>query len=262
MKTTHKIILGDALKVLKKMPDESVDLVFADPPYNLQLRNELWRPNQTKVDAVNDEWDKFSSFQSYDDFTQKWLKECQRILKDTGTLWVIGSYHNIFRVGKIMQDLGFWVLNDIIWIKNNPMPNFRGVRLTNAHETLIWAKKNEKAKGYTFNYKDMKKFNDGKQLRSDWYFPLCNGSERIKTTSGKKAHPTQKPEALIERIILAASKEGDFVLDPFAGTGTTGAMAKKHNRNSILIENESKYAKIIENRLAKINIDQKKLTTF
>jgi len=251
-KYVNQLFCEDSLKKLKEIPSNSIDLIFADPPYNLQLKNELWRPNQTKVDAVDDDWDKFGSFKEYDKFSEEWLKECQRILKETGTIWVIGAYHNIFRIGKLMQDIGFWVLNDITWVKTNPMPNFRGVRFTNATETLVWAKKHENAKGYTFNYQLMKKFNEGKQMRSDWYIPLCNGAERIKNKKGVKVHSTQKPETLLRYIILSSSKEGDIVLDPFAGTGTTGAVAKKYGRNYILIEKEPEYCKVIEERLASI----------
>lgn len=251
----NRVIEGDCVTVMKKIPDNSIDLVFADPPYNLQLQNILIRPNNTIVDAVDDEWDKFNSFDEYDKFTKDWLSECRRILKRTGTLWVIGTYHNIFRVGKIMQDLGFWILNDIVWIKTNPMPNFRGVRFTNAHETLIWAAKDKYSKGYTFNYKLMKKMNNGKQMRSDWYFALCTGDERIKDEKGQKVHPTQKPEKLLTRIILATSKEGDIVLDPFAGTGTTGYVAKKFGRNYIMIEKEKKYIDVINKRLKKLDND-------
>lgn len=247
----------DCVEAMKRLPDDCIDLIFADPPYNLQLKNELIRPNKTKVDAVNDEWDKFSSFNEYDIFTKKWLTGCKRILKKTGSFWVIGSYHNIFRVGKIMHDLGFWILNDIIWIKSNPMPNFRGVRFTNAHETLIWATKNENEKKYTFNYDLMKKINQGKQMRSDWYFPICNGRERLKDRFGKKVHTTQKPLALIERIILASSKKNAVVLDPFAGTGTTGHAAQKCGRNYILIEKEEKYCNIIKERLRRIEKQNK-----
>lgn len=245
----NRIINEDCVKVMKKMPDNSVDLIFADPPYNLQLKNELIRPNMTKVDAVDDEWDKFNSFSDYDKFSKQWLIESRRILKKTGTFWVIGSYHNIFRVGRIMHDLGFWILNDIVWIKSNPMPNFKGVRFTNAHETLIWALKEEKSKKYTFNYELMKQHNQGKQMRSDWYFSICNGNERIKDKYGKKVHTTQKPLALLERIILASSKKGDIILDPFAGTGTTAFAAKKYGRNYIMIEKEQKYISVIKNRL-------------
>ena len=255
-KFINKIIIGDSIEVLKKLPDNSVDLVFADPPYNLQLSNELWRPNQTKVSAVNDEWDKFNSFEDYDKFTEKWLTESKRVLKDTGTIWVIGSYHNIFRVGKIMQDIGFWILNDIIWIKTNPMPNFKGTRFNNSHETLIWASKNKTSK-YTFNYKSMKAFNEDLQMRSDWYIPICSGGERIKI-NGKKAHSTQKPEALLSRIINASTKPNDIILDPFMGSGTTGAVAKKLGRRFIGIEKEKFYVKISNDRIAKIIPTQQK----
>lgn len=247
----NKIIQGDCVEILKQIPDNSIDLVFADPPYNLQLSGELYRPNQTKVDGVNDIWDKFSSFAEYDDFTKSWLKECKRVLKKDGTIWVIGSYHNIFRVGKIIQDIGFWVLNDVLWIKTNPMPNFKGTRFNNAHETLIWASENEKSK-YTFNYKSMKVFNDDKQLRSDWFIPLCSGNERIKDENGNKAHSTQKPFELLYRIITSTSKAGDIVLDPFFGSGTTGAVAKRLRRNFIGIEKEEKYIKIATKRIDEV----------
>ena len=249
MKKEQRVICGECVEELKKIPNNSIDLIFADPPYNLQLKNELWRPNQTKVDAVDDDWDKYESFGHYDEFCKEWLKECQRVLKETGTIWVIGSYHNIFRIGKIMQDLGLWILNDVTWVKSNPMPNFLGTRFTNATETLIWAKKHEKAKNYTFNYQLMKQFNKGKQMRSDWYLPICNGAERLKDSEGKKVHSTQKPETLLKYIILASSKEGDLVLDPFAGTGTTGAVAKKNNRKFILIEQDKSYCEWIKKRL-------------
>ena len=247
-KFMNRIIRGDCIQVLKELPDNSVDLIFADPPYNLQLQGELWRPNQTKVDAVNDDWDKFTSFEEYDKFCQEWLKECRRILKENGTIWVIGSYHNIFRIGKIMQDVGFWILNDILWIKTNPMPNFKGTRFNNAHETLIWASKNKDSR-YTFHYKTMKAFNDDLQLRSDWYIPICNGGERIRV-NGEKAHSTQKPEALLYRIIISTSNPGDIILDPFMGSGTTGAVAKKLGRNFIGIEKEEFYIKIANERIA------------
>ncbi len=249
-KYLNKIIKGDCVEELKKFPNDSVDLVFADPPYNLQLQGELYRPNQTKVLAVNDKWDQFASFEEYDKFTYNWLKECRRILKKDGSIWVIGSYHNIFRVGKIMQDLGLWILNDIIWIKANPMPNFRGTRFNNAQETLIWASKNKKSK-YTFHYKAMKAFNDDKQMRSDWNIPICNGGERIKT-NGKKAHSTQKPEALLYRVILSTSNIDDIILDPFMGSGTTAAVAKKLKRNFIGIENEKFYIEIARKRIKKV----------
>ncbi len=246
-KYKNKIIQGNCIDVLKKMPECSIDLIFADPPYNLQLQGELWRPNQTKVDAVNDAWDKFRSFEEYDKFSQAWLNECKRVLKKDGTIWVIGSYHNVFRIGKIMQDVGLWILNDILWIKTNPMPNFKGTRFNNAHETLIWASKNKDSK-YTFNYKTMKAFNDDLQLRSDWYIPICNGEERVKV-NGEKAHSTQKPEALLYRIIISTSNPSDIILDPFIGSGTTGAVAKKLGRNYIGIEKEDFYIKIANERI-------------
>jgi len=242
-----QIIQGDCVEILNSFPENSIDLIFADPPYNLQLQQELWRPNMTKVDAVNDDWDQFSDFQVYDEFSRRWLTACRRVLKETGTIWVIGSYHNIFRVGTIMQDLGFWFLNDVIWIKTNPMPNFRGVRFTNAHETLIWASKSKGSK-YTFNHHAMKATNDDLQMRSDWVLPICSGSERIKV-NGKKAHSTQKPEALLYRVILASSNPGDIVLDPFFGSGTTGAVAKKLHRRWIGIEKEESYIPIARQRL-------------
>jgi DNA modification methylase len=246
----NKIIAGDCIEGLKKIPDNSIDLIFADPPYNMQLNGELWRPNQTKVDAVNDDWDKYESFEHYDKFSTEWLKECKRVLKEDGTIWVIGSYHNIFRVGKIMQDLGFWILNDIIWMKTNPMPNFKGTRFNNAHETLIWASKNKNSK-YKFHYKSMKAFNDDKQMRSDWYIPICLGNERIRI-NGEKAHSTQKPEELLYRIILSSSNVGDIVLDPFIGSGTTGAIAKLLRRKYIGFEKEAFYRKVAEDRIKKI----------
>jgi site-specific DNA-methyltransferase (adenine-specific) len=247
----NKILIGDCIDILSGFPENSIDLIFADPPYNLQLQNELFRPNMSKVLAVDDDWDKFSTISEYDEFTLKWLSACKRVLKPSGSIWVIGSYHNIFRVGYIIQNLGFWILNDIVWIKTNPMPNFRGVRFTNAHETLIWAQKMKGAK-YTFNYRTMKSLNDDLQRRSDWYFPICSGQERIRL-NGEKAHSTQKPEALIYRIISACTKPRDIVLDPFFGSGTTGAVAKKLHRKWIGIEKESKYASIAENRLKQIN---------
>jgi len=246
----NKILLGDCIEELKKFPDNSVDLIFADPPYNMQLQGELWRPNQTKVDAVDDEWDKYESFEHYDKFTIEWLKECRRVLKEDGTIWVIGSYHNIFRVGKIIQDLGFWVLNDVVWMKTNPMPNFKGTRFNNAHETLIWASKNKNSR-YKFHYKSMKAFNDDRQMRSDWYIPICLGNERIKV-NGVKAHSTQKPEELLYRVILSSSDVGDIVLDPFMGSGTTGAIAKLLRREYIGIEKEAFYKKVAEDRIKKV----------
>lgn len=242
------IIQGDCIKVLEGLPEKSVDAVFADPPYNLQLSQDLWRPNQTKVDAVNDNWDKFSDYAAYDDFCRQWLTQCRRVLKDTGTIWVIGTYHNIFRIGAIMQDLGFWMLNDVVWIKANPMPNFRGVRFTNAHETLIWAQKNQNAR-YTFNHHTMKMLNDEKQMRSDWLLPICSGRERL-TADGKKAHSTQKPAALLYRVISACTNPGDIILDPFFGSGTTGAVAKLLKRHWIGIEREPAYVQVAKTRIA------------
>ncbi len=245
-----RLIQGDCFEVLKNLPEKSIDLIFADPPYNLQLQKELRRPDMTRVDAVNDHWDKFESFESYDEFTRTWLGACKRVLKPSGTIWVIGSYHNIFRVGTIMQDLGYWFLNDVVWIKTNPMPNFRGVRFTNAHETLIWAQKNKGAR-YTFNHHAMKSLNEDLQMRSDWIIPICSGKERIKV-DGQKAHSTQKPEALLYRVIMASSNPGDIVLDPFFGSGTTGAVAKKLGRHWIGIERDSGYAKIAQRRIDSI----------
>ena len=245
------ILNGDCISELKKLPDHSVDLVFADPPYNLQLAQELWRPNLTLVDAVDDEWDQFENFSTYDDFSRKWLTECRRILKPDGTLWVIGSYHNIFRVGTILQDIGYWILNDIIWIKHNPMPNFRGVRFTNAHETLIWAQK-EKGSSYTFNHHAMKALNEDLQMRSDWNLAICSGGERLKK-DGKKLHPTQKPEALLYRVLLASSEVGDIVLDPFFGTGTTGAVAKRLHRHYIGIERDLEYVAAARERIENVH---------
>lgn len=246
----NQIIQGNCIEVLERFPEKSVDLVFADPPYNLQLQQELWRPNMTKVDAVQDGWDQFENFADYDQFTRAWLQACRRILKDDGTLWVIGSYHNIFRVGTILLDLGYWILNDVVWIKTNPMPNFRGVRFTNAQETLIWAQKN-KGTRYTFNYQAMKSLNGDLQMRSDWRLPLCTGKERIKV-NGSKAHTTQKPEALLYRVILSSSNPGDVILDPFFGTGTTGAVAKKLHRRWIGIEQDESYVAVAQQRLAAI----------
>lgn len=244
------ILPGDCIEILAQLPEASVDLVFADPPYNLQLQNELYRPNQTKVDAVNDAWDKFGNFAEYDAFTRAWLSACHRILKDTGTLWVIGSYHNIYRVGAVLQDLGFWILNDVVWVKDNPMPNFRGVRFTNAHETLLWAQKKQGAK-YTFNHHAMKALNDDLQMRSDWHLPLATGKERLKT-NGEKAHSTQKPEALLYRVLLSSTNPGDVVLDPFFGSGTTGAVAKKLGRRFIGIEKNQSYVDVALRRIAAI----------
>jgi site-specific DNA-methyltransferase (adenine-specific) len=247
-----QVIQGDCLDVLKELPEKSVDLIFADPPYNLQLQKTLWRPNMTRVNAVDEEWDRFGSFSEYDRFTRSWLEACRRILKDTGTLWVIGSYHNIFRVGAALQDLGFWILNDVVWVKTNPMPNFRGVRFTNAHETLIWAQKIQ-SRRYTFNHHEMKALNDDLQMRSDWVLPICTGKERLRE-NGSKAHATQKPEALLYRIILASSNPGDIVLDPFFGSGTTGAVAKKLGRRWIGIEREESYVQMARERIDRVDL--------
>jgi modification methylase len=249
---SHRILVGECAAEMAKLPAASVDLVFADPPYNLQLANDLKRPDDSRVDAVDDDWDKFSSFAAYDEFTKTWLAAAKRVLKPAGTIWVIGSYHNIFRVGTIMQDLGFWILNDVIWRKSNPMPNFRGRRFTNAHETLIWASRDPTAKGYTFNYETLKAGNEDIQVRSDWTLPLCTGEERLKGRDGKKLHPTQKPEALLARVILSSSRPDDLVLDPFNGTGTTGAVAKHLGRRYIGIERDPAYAKAAEKRIAAV----------
>ncbi len=246
------ILLGDSIAMLNSLPEASVDLIFADPPYNLQLEGALNRPDQSLVDAVDDEWDKFASFADYDRFTRDWMAAAQRVMKPNATLWVIGSYHNIFRVGSIMQDLGFWLLNDIVWRKANPMPNFRGRRFTNAHETMIWASKSAQAKSYTFHYDALKAGNEDTQVRSDWYLPLCTGGERLKDEKGDKVHPTQKPEALLARILLSSSNPGDVVLDPFFGSGTTGAVAKRLGRHYIGIERDPAYAKAAEARIAAV----------
>ena len=242
-----QILHGDCRELLSKLPENSVDMIFADPPYNLQLQNDLYRPDNSLVAAVADEWDKFASFEEYDRFTHDWLSACHRVLKDTGTLWVIGTYHNIYRVGSILQDLNFWILNDVVWLKTNPMPNFRGVRFTNAHETLIWAQKKRGAH-YTFNHQSMKSLNDDLQMRSDWIIPLTTGKERLKI-NGEKAHATQKPEGLLYRVIMASSNPGDVILDPFFGSGTTGAVAKKLGRNWIGIERDQKYIPIANDRI-------------
>ena len=239
---SSRVLIGDCVAEMAKLPAESVDLVFADPPYNLQLQGDLKRPDDSRVDAVDDDWDKFSSFSAYDDFTRAWLIACRRVMKREATLWVIGSYHNIFRVGALLQDLRFWILNDVVWRKSNPMPNFRGRRFTNAHETLIWAAREPGGKGYTFNYEALKAGNDDVQVRSDWTIALCTGEERLKGGDGKKLHPTQKPEALLARVILASSRPDDLVLDPFCGSGTTGAVAKRLGRRFIGIERERPYA--------------------
>ena len=244
-----EIMRGDCIAQMAKLPDKSVDMIFADPPYNLQLGGDLFRPEGGRVDAVDDDWDKFDSLAAYDAFTRAWLTEARRVLKDSGTIWVIGSYHNIYRVGSLLQDADFWILNDIVWRKTNPMPNFRGTRFTNAHETLLWCAKDEKAR-YTFNYRAMKALNDDLQMRSDWVLPICSGAERVKGDDGTKAHPTQKPEALLYRILLACTKPGDVVLDPFFGTGTTGAVARRLGRRWIGIEREPAYVKVAQQRIA------------
>lgn len=243
-----QIMLGECVDQLKKLPDHSVDAVFADPPYNLQLGGDLRRPDHSEVDAVDDDWDKFADFESYDAFTTAWLTECRRVLKPDGCLWVIGSYHNIFRVGYILQNLGFWILNDVIWCKTNPMPNFKGTRFTNAHETLIWAAPSKQGKP-CFNYEAMKNFNDEKQMRSDWILPICSGKERLRTESGDKVHPTQKPESLLYRVIASSTRVGDVILDPFFGSGTTGAVAKKLGRHFIGIERDKGYARYAQARI-------------
>jgi modification methylase len=249
----NRIFKGDCVASLNALPENSIDLIFADPPYNLQLNGDLSRPDQSKVDAVDDEWDQFESFSAYDAFTRAWLLAARRVLKPSGSIWVIGSYHNIFRVGAIMQDIGFWLLNDVVWRKNNPMPNFRGRRFQNAHETMIWASKDAKSKGYTFNYESMKAANDDLQMRSDWLFPICTGAERLKDENGDKVHPTQKPEALLARVILSSSKPGDVVLDPFFGSGTTGAVAKRLGRHYVGMEREQKYIDAAEKRIAAVD---------
>lgn len=243
-----QVIAGDCLEVLARLPAESIDLIFADPPYNLQLHQDLWRPNLTRVEGVNDAWDQFEGFKEYDAFTSAWMSACRRVLKPTGTLWVIGTYHNIYRVGAILQNLGFWILNNVVWVKTNPMPNFRGVRFTNSHESLIWAQK-ERGQRYTFNHHAMKALNDGLQMRSDWHLPICSGRERLKF-NGAKAHSTQKPRALLYRILLASSNPGDVVLDPFFGTGTTGEVARALGRRWIGIERDPHYVEMARQRIA------------
>ncbi|MEJ1992111.1 MAG: site-specific DNA-methyltransferase [Maritimibacter sp.] len=247
----NEILAGDSIEMMNSLPAGSVDLIFADPPYNLQLKGDLHRPDNSKVDAVDDHWDQFDSFKVYDRFTRDWLAAARRLLKPNGAIWVIGSYHNVFRMGAELQNQGFWILNDVVWRKSNPMPNFRGKRLTNAHETLIWASKSEDSK-YTFNYEALKALNEGIQMRSDWVLPICTGHERLKDENGDKAHPTQKPESLLHRVILGTTNPGDVVLDPFFGTGTTGAVAKMLGREFIGIEREESYRKVAEKRLSKI----------
>ena len=257
----NTILAGDCIEIMNGLPAASVDLIFADPPYNLQLKGELHRPDNSRVDAVDDEWDQFSSFKAYDDFTRAWLKAARRLLKPDGAIWVIGSYHNIFRVGAALQDEGYWILNDVVWRKSNPMPNFRGKRFTNAHETMIWASKSEGAK-YTFNYEALKSLNEGIQMRSDWVLPICNGGERLKDAEGEKAHPTQKPQALLHRVLVGSTKPGDIVLDPFFGTGTTGAVAKMLGRDWIGIEREAKYRDVAAQRIASVRrLDKAALET-
>jgi len=246
-----QIMRGDCIELMRMLPPASVHCIFADPPYNLQLRGELRRPDDSLVDGVDDDWDRFTDFAAYDAFTRDWLTECRRLLRKDGTLWVIGAYHNIFRIGTILQDLGFWVLNDVIWRKANPMPNFRGRRFTNAHETLIWAARGRDAR-YRFNYQAMKSLNDDIQMRSDWFIPLCTGEERLKNQHGLKLHPTQKPEALLHRVMLSSTNEGDIILDPFAGTGTTAAVAKRLNRHFIGIERHPAYVEAALGRLRAI----------
>ena len=257
----NQVLQGCCIQKMKRLPANSVDVIFADPPYNLQLRGELHRPDNSKVDAVNNDWDQFESFQAYDAFTENWLNEAKRVLKKNGTLWVIGSYHNIFRVGTKLQDMGFWILNDVIWRKQNPMPNFRGTRFTNAHETLIWASKTKETKGATFNYQAMKALNEGVQMRSDWLLPICNGKERVKV-NGEKGHPAQKPEALLHRVILSSTNIGDVILDPFFGTGTTGVVAKRLGRHFIGIEKERVYIKLAKDRIAKAETLDDKIIAF
>ncbi len=249
--TTDRIIQGDAATELRALPAGCADVIFADPPYNLQLEGALYRPNNTRVDGVDDDWDRFAGFADYDAFTRDWLEAARHALKADGTLWVIGSYHNIYRVGSLLQDLGYWILNDIVWRKSNPMPNFRGRRFTNAHETLLWVAKSKDSK-YRFNYEAMKALNDDLQMRSDWYFPICVGAERLRDDDGAKAHPTQKPEALLHRVLLASTEVGDLVVDPFFGSGTTGAMARKLRRRWIGIERDDTYVEIARHRISKV----------
>ncbi len=247
----NRLLIGDCVALMRALPAGSVDMVFADPPYNLQLKGALHRPDNSKVDAVDDAWDQIGDFAAYDSFTRAWLAEARRVLKPDGTIWVIGSYHNVFRLGASLQDLGFWVLNDVVWRKANPMPNFRGRRFTNAHETMIWAARDQKSR-YTFNYASMKALNDDIQMRSDWFIPLCTGSERIKDAEGRKAHPTQKPEALLHRVIVASTKPDDVILDPFFGSGTTGAVARRLGRRFIGLERDPAYADVARKRIAAV----------
>jgi modification methylase len=256
-----RVLGGDCVEAMRGLPDACVDLVFADPPYNLQLKGALHRPDNSLVDAVDDAWDQFETFAAYDAFTRAWLGEARRVLKPDGAIWVIGSYHNVFRLGTALQDTGYWLLNDVIWRKSNPMPNFRGKRFTNAHETLIWAARSERSR-YTFNYDAMKALNDGVQMRSDWLIPLCTGAERLKDGAGDKLHPTQKPEGLLHRILVASTEPGDVVLDPFFGTGTTGAVARRLGRHFIGIEREPDYRAAAEARIARVDpLDPEALAT-
>ena len=249
----NSILHGDSLELLKQIPDKSIDLVFADPPYNLQLKDTLYRPDQTTVEAVTNDWDKFDTYQAYDNFSLLWLKESKRVLRDGGALWVIGSYHNILRLGTSIQNLGYWILNDIIWHKTNPMTNFRRTRFTNAHETLLWCTTARKAK-YTFNYQNLKELNEGKQMRSDWHIPICAGKERLRESNNQRSHPTQKPEALLYRILVSSTNKGDTVLDPFLGSGTTAVMAKKLQRNFIGFEQDKEYIKLAKKRLKQTKV--------
>jgi modification methylase len=247
----NRLLIGDCVALMRALPAASVDMVFADPPYNLQVRGALHRPDNSQVDAVDDAWDQIGDFAAYDAFTRNWLAEARRVLKPDGTIWVIGSYHNVFRLGSALQDLGFWVLNDVVWRKANPMPNFRGRRFTNAHETMIWAARDQKSR-YTFNYASMKALNDDIQMRSDWFIPICTGGERIKDADGRKAHPTQKPEALLHRVVVASTRPDDVILDPFFGSGTTGAVARRLGRRFIGLERDPAYAEVARRRIAAV----------
>ena len=257
----NSIVQGNSLELLKQIPEKSIDLIFADPPYNLQLKDTLYRPDQSTVEAVNNDWDKFDTYQAYDQFCTEWLKECKRILKKDGAFWVIGSYHNILRLGTLIQNMGFWILNDIIWHKTNPMPNFRGTRFTNAHETLLWCTTSRKAK-YTFNYQNLKELNEGKQMRSDWYIPICSGKERLRKSNNQRSHPTQKPEALLYRILVSSTNKGDTVLDPFLGSGTSAVMAKKLQRNFIGFEQDKQYIELAKKRLKNTKPFDKEIITL
>ena len=246
-----QILRGDCVELMDSLPDRCIDLVFADPPYNMQLNGDLWRPNMTLVDAVDDHWDQFASLAEYDEFTRRWLTAARRVLKDTGTLWVIGSYHNIYRVGSILMDLGWWILNDVVWVKRNPMPQMKGVRFCNAHETLLWVKKSREQAHYTYHYRGLKGGNEDRQVRSDWHFPICSGGERL-SHNGEKAHTTQKPESLLHRVIVSTSNPGDVILDPFCGTGTTAAAAKRLGRRYITIDREESYVEVARARVANV----------